>query len=210
MGDTELKKIKGDVNMVDQAVVILRKLKADTQEWETTFEEKIKKLDDETKKERILKDFHRCIQTVAWAIEPYQHKEGKGDNVRPIDDDRIQRVFRALQAKANKWEIMTTSAVVAQVEEVFGGDELKTYAEKRELLRRMYDSPGIPDEYEIQRKHLGERNYARFRTLVIKNKKKVFGVLAKWNFILNSGNDTSKGKIEKRQLWAEEMKEIVR
>lgn len=130
-------------------------------------------------------DFHRAIDTISWAVEPFQ-RSGMIDAVKL--DKLFQKITKDLEDKT-KWSTLKAEGTETEVTKWF--DNLN-FPEQRELLGRLY--PIIPFP--------GNGQYESTQGLV-KDNKPVRGALAKQHFILNSGK-THKDSIEARRKWANE------
>lgn len=131
------------------------------------------------------KDFHRVVDTICWAVEPFQHKG-------MIDIDNVKEQYESIADLvangAKKLSHLTAPDIEKKIAALFNDLE---FAEQRELLARIY--PIMPNpEYE---------EYKDVQEDVNKNKP-VRGALAKLNFILNSGK-TDDESIKARQVWAD-------
>jgi len=137
------------------------------------------------KKDDILKEFDRAMQTIAWALEPFSHENGVLINKAKVLT-AVENFEKCLKKEAK------TKKVEVDYEAKFFNEtntqgEMLSRPQQRAFLRIVYP-----------------RNKSSEELPLLSKNKPVRGVLAKFNYILNSGK-TNRTAVDDRKKWVKKM-----
>lgn len=132
------------------------------------------------KKDDVLKEFKRAMQTIAWALEPFSHENGVLINKAKV-----------LTAVKNFKKCLAKGAKIDYEAKFFNETntqgEMLSLCQQRAFLREVYP-----------------KNKPSEKVPLLSKNKPVRGILAKFNYILNSGK-TSRTAVEDRKKWVKKM-----